>query len=80
MNQALKERAEPIFQKTFKDDSLSISDELTANDVAQWDSLSHMALINALEKEFKIKFKLKELMGMKNVGDLMASIEAKTSA
>ncbi len=66
-----------IFRTTFNDDSLEISNELTANEVEQWDSLSHMLLITAIEEAFSIKFKLKDLNKMRNVGDMMDIIDSK---
>jgi acyl carrier protein len=67
----------PVFRRTFKNDSLIISDDLTANDVEGWDSLTHMLLISEIENTFSIKFKLKELNKMKNVGDMIHLIEDK---
>lgn len=66
-----------IFRRVFNDEGLEISDGLTANDVSNWDSLSHMILIGEVEKSLDITFKLKELNKMKNVGDMMDIILAK---
>jgi len=66
-----------IFRKVFSNDSLVLKDELTANDVDQWDSLSHMILITEIEKDFSIKFKLKELNKMRNVGNMIEMIISK---
>jgi acyl carrier protein len=71
------EKLTVIFRKNFEDDTLVITDELSANDVEKWDSLSHIKLISTVENEFGIKFKLKELIAMKNVGDLIKFIESK---
>jgi acyl carrier protein len=60
-----------IFRRVFNNESLEISDGLTANDVSNWDSLSHMILIAEVEKSLRITFKLKELNKMKRVGDMM---------
>ena len=60
-----------IFRKELSNDSLVLTDELTAADVDNWDSLSHMILISEIESTFFIKFKLKELNKMHNVGDLI---------
>lgn len=67
----------PIFRTVFSNDALVISDELTANDVENWDSLSHMLLITDIESVFSIKFKLKELNRMRNVGDMIDIIALK---
>lgn len=66
-----------IFRKVFGNDSLVLRDALTANDVDQWDSLSHMILITEIEKDFSIKFKLKELNKMRNVGNMVEVIISK---
>jgi len=66
-----------IFRKIFNDGSLILNEELIANDVSNWDSLSHMLLINDIEQHFSIKFKLRELNRLKNVGVLIEIIELK---
>jgi acyl carrier protein len=68
-----------IFQEIFSNSSLVLSESLSANDVDNWDSLTHMILITEIETKFNIKFKLKELNKMKNVGDLVGIISIKLS-
>jgi len=70
-------RLTPIFRKVFNDESIVVTDVLTANDVAGWDSLSHMLLIAEVESGFSIKFKLKDLNKMRNVGDMIDIILSK---
>jgi acyl carrier protein len=67
----------PVFRKVFGDNSLELRDSLTALDVANWDSLSHMLLIAEVESKFSIKFRLKELNKMANVGDMIDVISSK---
>ena len=76
----LMERLTEIFREVFDDDDVTLSPELTADDVEGWDSLSHVNLIVTIEARFDIKFNQKELLTFKNVGDLMTSIEGKLSA
>jgi acyl carrier protein len=66
-----------IFRKIFTDETIVLSRELTANDVSNWDSLTHMLMIGEVENEFSIKFKLKELGKLDNVGSLVTLIESK---
>lgn len=66
-----------IFRTVFSDNALVIKDEMTANDVETWDSLTHMLMVTEIEKQFGIKFKLKDLNKMKNVGSLISIIEEK---
>jgi acyl carrier protein len=74
------EKLTDIFQTTFNDRTLSLSRELTANDVANWDSLSHMLMIGEVENVFAIKFKLKELGKLDNVGNLADLVRSKLPA
>ena len=73
----VRDKLNGIFREVFKDDALEIKPETTANDVEGWDSFSHITLITAIEIRFNIKFRLKEIMSFKNVGDLMKYIERK---
>lgn len=69
-----------IFRRTFNDETIVLSNELTANEVANWDSLSHMLMIGEVENAFTVKFKLKELSKLDNVGSLVALIRTKLPA
>ncbi len=73
----IKEQLTSIFRTVFNQPDLKIMPETTANDVDAWDSLSHLSMISAVESHFNIKFKLKDLVKLKNVGDLMNIIEVK---
>jgi acyl carrier protein len=66
-----------IFRQVFDDDSIVITRETTANDIEEWDSLTHMNLVVAVEAKFKIRFALGELQTLKNVGDLLDLTEKK---
>lgn len=67
-----------IFQTVFDDDTIQIKPEMTADDVDGWDSLSHVNLITAIEARFNLLFSQKELLTLKNIGDLHRIISAKT--
>ena len=66
-----------IFRTVFNDANIVLREDLTANDVDQWDSLTHMILVTEIENAFSIKFKLKELNKMRNVGDMIEIILSK---
>jgi len=68
-----------IFKRIFKNELIVLSNELTANDVENWNSLTHMLLITEIETDFAIKFKLKDLNKMKNVGEMIDIIHSKLS-
>ena len=74
----IKNRLNLVFQKIFKDPNISVSETTTANDIENWSSLNHMDLMHAVENEFQIKFNLREVIRMDNVGDLLKTIQSKT--
>ncbi len=63
-----------VFEEVF-DEEIKVSAETTAEDVEDWDSLSHITLIAAVEEAFGIKFKMKEVSAMKNVGEMVTIIK-----
>lgn len=71
------EKITEIFRDVFGDKNIVINDEMTAADVENWDSLTHMLMITKVEDELGIKFKLKELNRLKKVGDLISIVESK---
>lgn len=77
--QVIFERLTAVFRDIFDDDSITIGRQTTANDIEDWDSLEHIRLIGAVEREFGVKFTMKEVSSMKNVGE-MADIIAERSA
>ena len=60
-----------IFRDLFDDDSIVVTPQTTANDIEDWDSLEQINLLTAIEKKFNIKFKLSDVRGLKDVGDLL---------
>ena len=71
------EKLTTIFHETFSDNTIVLRDDMTAADVENWDSLTHMLMITKVEETFGIKFKLRELNKLKNVGDLCNTITEK---
>ncbi len=65
------ERLNEVFRDVFDDDELEVNAETTADDIDDWDSLSHITLVSAVEDEFGIRFKMGEVSGMKNVGEMV---------
>jgi acyl carrier protein len=58
-----------VMRDIFDDPALAISPATSATDVEGWDSLSHISLVVAMEKEFGVRFDLRELRSLKNVGE-----------
>lgn len=65
-----------IFHDVFDDDSIVVVEATTADDVEDWDSLMHITLISEVESEFGFKFQMKDVVGMKNVGEMLDIIQA----
>lgn len=74
-----KERLQEVFCDVFDDDEIELQEDTTADDIDAWDSLTHVQLIVAVEKEFGLKFSTVEVMKLKNVGEFIALIDRKTS-
>lgn len=66
-----------IFRHVLKNESLNLTKTTTAHDVDGWDSLTNMLLISEVEKAFGVRFNFREIVKMKNVGDLCAAIANK---
>ena len=66
-----------IFIDVFEDDTIVLKDETTTEDIPVWDSLNHIQMITAVEKHYKIRFDLNDLLNFKNVGDLCRGLEEK---
>ena len=72
-------RLNDIFRDVFDDPSIIVREDMTADDVENWDSLTHINLIVAIEKKFKIRFTTGEVSGLKNVGELIQLISKKAN-
>ncbi len=60
-----------VFRDVFDDEEISVTAETNADDIEDWDSLSHINLVVAVEKEFGVKFSMGETQKMKNVGEMV---------
>ena len=65
------EKVNEIFRDVFDDESIEIVESTTADDIEDWDSLTHITLISEIESEFGFKFAMKDVIGMKNVGEMV---------
>ena len=63
-----------VFADVFDRDDIELTETTTAKDVEGWDSLTHIALLAAVEDEFSIRFDMKEVQGLKDVGAMADAI------
>lgn len=68
------DRLNEVFSDVFDDDSIKLEDKTTSDDIEDWDSLEHIRLIAAVEQAFKVRFSMGEVVGMKNVGEMVSLI------
>ncbi len=73
----ITEKVTEIFREIFDDDELVITDETTAADIEDWDSLEQINILVAIEKAFSIKFSVSEVEGLRDVGEMLSLIERK---
>lgn len=64
-------RLNDVFRDVFGDSSISVNASTTSDDIEDWDSIEHINLIGAVEAEFGMRFKMREVSGMKNVGEMI---------
>mgnify|MGYP003981678145 CR=1 FL=1 len=67
----LFDQVQDIFRDIFDEDDMVIEDKTSSDDIEDWDSLNHINLVSAIEKEFEIRFALGELMALKDVGAMI---------
>ncbi len=67
-------RLTPVAQKVFENENLVLRDDLSAENVETWTSMSFMQFLTDIEREFGIKFKMMELLSLKNMGDVINAI------
>jgi len=75
--QAIFEKLNEIFSDVF-DEDITLTAQTTASDIEEWDSLTHITLISEVEDAFGIKFAMKDVLGMKNVGEMVDIIRKNT--
>ena len=71
------DKVQEIFRDVFDDEELTISDQTNSDEIDDWDSLEHISLIVSMEKEFSMKFDIKEVNKLENVGEMIDLILSK---
>lgn len=73
----LLEEIQGAFRKVLNNPTLTIDGNSSAQDVNGWDSLTHVMIISEIERQFKIRFSIKEMLSWKTVGNMIDSLQAK---
>ncbi len=76
-HEEIMEKLTEIFRDVFDDEEICLSDDTTANDIDGWESLEHINLVEAVEHEFGMKFRMQEVSGMKNVGEMARIVRSR---
>lgn len=71
------DKIQDIFREIFADETLKISDKMTANDIESWDSIMHINLMEAIQDEFHILFDFDEIAEMMEVNDIIDAVSNK---
>lgn len=77
IRQEIFEKLNEVFSDVF-DEDITVSAQTTSADIEDWDSLTHITLIAEVEDTFGFKFSMKDVLGMKNVGEMADIIEKNT--
>lgn len=75
----LQVKAEGIFREVLDAPDLKLTDELSAKDLENWDSLNHITLVMCIEESFEVKFSTREVMGWQNVGEMLDTLVSKVT-
>jgi acyl carrier protein len=72
-------RLTKVFRETFNDNSIELQDETTAKDIMEWDSLNHIVLVFAVEREFGLSLNAAEIGSLENVGEMLNLLMTKAT-
>ena len=77
MSETVFLQVQTIFRNFFRNQTIGLTETTTTEDLDVWDSLNHLALMHEIENHFKIQFSLNEIIGFKNVGEMVNCISNK---
>lgn len=77
LNDEILKEITTIMCEVFDNDDLTVTASTSADDIDEWDSMSHLQLIVAIEKKYNMRFALGELQALKNIGEMVELIQKK---
>ena len=75
----LRDKLNATFKTAFDDETIEIFESMTADDVFDWDSVSHITLVLLIEDQFGINLNASEVGELENVGAMISLLEQKLS-
>ncbi|MBQ0111268.1 MAG: acyl carrier protein [Oscillospiraceae bacterium] len=69
------EKLTVVFRDVFDDETITISEDTTPEDIEGWDSLQHITLLSAIGEEFEYGFSLDQMIEIHSVKDMIAVLE-----
>ena len=75
MNNSIKDRVYYIISDSLKIDIATITDDLSVGSIPEWDSLAHVGLIAAIEKEFDLQFEIDQVFELEEVEDFVEIVK-----
>jgi acyl carrier protein len=76
----ISDRLKEVILTVLELPDFNLQEDMTANMVPKWDSLSHLSIITAIEAEYAVKFRATEILKLKTIGDLQRLVDSKTGA
>lgn len=73
--QSIHQRLTAVFRDVFDDEAIVLTNATTAADIAEWDSLMHISLVVAIEKEFQVRLNASEVGKLQHVGQMIDLLE-----
>lgn len=67
---------ETLFKDVLENEDIVLTNETTAHEIDEWDSINHIYLVVEIEKHFEIKFSSSEILQWQNVGEMIDSVKA----
>ncbi len=75
--EAILAKVKEVFEDVLDEEGINLTETSTAEDIEDWDSLTHIQIVVGVEKAFKIRFKAQEIGEFNNVGDMVTAIQSK---
>lgn len=77
--QTIQDQLNKIFINVMDNEDIKLEPSTSARDIDEWDSLSHIQLVVAIEKHYNIKFPTSEMQKWKTVGEIVDSTEKRVN-